>query len=143
MHLHFLVNPNFFFTLFGNLTGDMESARRTFFSNEVSSFLADMESACSPQPKVLLPTVSAATKEECATPLCENETSIMQESRKEGKTDLNMLELSSKKSWATKNFSRSEVIIESVSVREASSQPTAPQAKEEVQQKLPVGEKGW
>ncbi|RWR88283.1 putative receptor-like protein kinase [Cinnamomum micranthum f. kanehirae] len=38
--------------------------------------------------------------------------------------------------------SRSEVIIESVSVREATSQPTAPQAKEEVQQKLPVGEKG-
>ncbi|RWR72026.1 CTP synthase [Cinnamomum micranthum f. kanehirae] len=102
----------------------------------------DMKSACSPQPKVLLPTVSAATKEECSTPLCENDTSIMQESRQEGKTDLNMLELSSKKSWATKNVSRSEVIIESVSVREATSQPTAPQAKEEVQQKLPVGEKG-
>ncbi|XXG77210.1 hypothetical protein AAC387_Pa08g1400 [Persea americana] len=117
------------------------STTRSAFSGS-SVLVQDIESACSPQPKVLLPTVSAPTKEECATPLCENHTLVMQETRKQGKTDLNMLELSSEKSRATKNISRSEVIIESVCVREATSQQTAPQAKEEVQQKLPVGEKG-
>ncbi|XXG77234.1 hypothetical protein AAC387_Pa08g1421 [Persea americana] len=117
------------------------STTRSAFSGS-PVHVQDMKSACSPQPKVLLPTVSAATKEECATLLCENDTSIMQETRKEGKTDLNMLELSSGKSRATKNVSGSEVIIESVTVREATSQPTAPQAMEEVQQNLPVGEKG-
>lgn len=101
-----------------------------------------MESARCPQPRVLSPTLCATVKVEHTPPPSKDDTPTLQENIKEVKASASVPQHSLEKSRTTKNVGQSEATLESISVKEATSQGSAPHAEEEVQQKLPVGEQG-
>ncbi|KAM7525527.1 hypothetical protein LguiA_015429 [Lonicera macranthoides] len=104
--------------------------------------IQDMESARDPQPKILSPTQSAASKGEPRPPRKE-EISNIREPLEQDKAVVNAPQRSSEKGREAKVANISEATHESRSVKEpAASHGSAPMADEEVQQKALSGEAG-
>ncbi|XP_068650067.1 E3 ubiquitin ligase PQT3-like [Aristolochia californica] len=101
----------------------------------------DMESSRFPQPKAPSPTISAVPKNQNLPPLID-EALNPKEPANEDKTVVSVAQNSMEKSKATKVPDVSEATQESMSVKEPTSQGSAPLADEEVQQKIPTGEPG-
>ncbi|KAF8380526.1 hypothetical protein HHK36_028013 [Tetracentron sinense] len=102
----------------------------------------DMESARCPQPKIPSPTFSAASKGEKMPPPCNDEIPNVKETTVDGKAVVNPLQQSLEKGKTGKAADISEATFESMSVKEPTSQGSAPLADEEVQQKLVAGDPG-
>ncbi|XP_077233023.1 E3 ubiquitin ligase PQT3-like isoform X2 [Tasmannia lanceolata] len=100
----------------------------------------DMESARCPPPKAPSPTLSAsAVGDHIPPPPKEDSLNIKQIVNE---TNAVNVPQHSEKSRTTKNFDISEATLESMSVKEPTSQGSAPLADEEVQQRVPIGEPG-
>ncbi|KAG9452001.1 hypothetical protein H6P81_004905 [Aristolochia fimbriata] len=101
----------------------------------------DMESARFPQPKAPSPTQSAVQKDQNL--LSHTDEALNpKESANENKSVVNVAQRSFEKNKAIKVPDVSEATLESMSVKEPTSQGSAPLPEEEVQQKLPAGEPG-
>lgn len=101
-----------------------------------------MESARCPPPRNPSPTTSAASKGEKQRPnTAIPETSNLQEVVEEGKA-VSALQCTTEKVQTAKTVDASEATHESMSVKEAASQGSAPVVEEEVQQKLGACEPG-
>ncbi|XP_021901719.1 E3 ubiquitin ligase PQT3-like [Carica papaya] len=108
----------------------------------IRSRFLDMESARCPPPRNPSPTTSAASKGEKQRPnTAIPETSNLQEVVEEGKA-VSALQCTTEKVQTAKTVDASEATHESMSVKEAASQGSAPVVEEEVQQKLGACEPG-
>ncbi|XP_042516993.1 E3 ubiquitin ligase PARAQUAT TOLERANCE 3-like isoform X2 [Macadamia integrifolia] len=104
--------------------------------------LQDMESARPAQPKVPSPTFSATSKGEHVPPPSQDITPDLKDTMNEKKPTMSAPQPSVEKGRTAKTMDFSEATRESASMREATSQCSAPLPEEEVQQKLQVGELG-
>ncbi|XP_043698314.1 E3 ubiquitin ligase PARAQUAT TOLERANCE 3-like isoform X2 [Telopea speciosissima] len=102
--------------------------------------IQDMESARSAQPKVPSPTFSATSKGEHVQPPSKDVTPDLKDTTNEKKPTMSAPQPSVEKVRIAKPMDFSEATRESASVKEATSQCSAPLPEEEVQQKLQAGE---
>ncbi|XP_010256056.1 PREDICTED: uncharacterized protein LOC104596546 isoform X2 [Nelumbo nucifera] len=102
----------------------------------------DMESARIPQPKAPSPTLSATSKGVNIPPPQKYDTPDTKEIENEGKAVVNVPQQSIEKGKTVKTVDVSEATHESISMKEPTSQGSAPLVEEEVQQKMPTGEPG-
>ncbi|CAN6439748.1 unnamed protein product [Victoria cruziana] len=105
----------------------------------------DMESARCPQPKAPSPTLSATAKEESLNPpVIESSEALkaMVAEETEAAPAISAPQQSNDKSKAARSIDQTEATHDSISMKDPISQESAPQAEEEVQQKLSVGDQG-
>ncbi|KAJ4968229.1 hypothetical protein NE237_014930 [Protea cynaroides] len=104
--------------------------------------IQDMESARCAQPKVPSPTFSATSKGEHVPPPSKDVTPDLKDIMNEKKPSMSAPQPSVDKGRIAQTMDVSEATRESASVKEVTSQGSAPLPEEEVQQKLQAGEPG-